>query len=164
LFFSGQDNYKNDVFIADRDGNNVRKIAPRNGWNGVIIFTDDGAFHTQGSEYLTWNPDSTSFVYSAQSFETSSIELYKVNISDGSRHQLTYSLKSKIFNVYPEYAKDGRWLTFVSNRTGSRQVFVMDTLDSALAQSQIAEVDSDCAAIWPRWRPDTTLKINSPGR
>jgi Tol biopolymer transport system component len=103
-------------------------------------------------------------VYSAQSFETSSIELYKVNISDGSRHQLTYSLKSKIFNVYPEYAKDGRWLTFVSNRTGSRQVFVMDTLDSALAQSQIAEVDSDCAAIWPRWRPDTTLKINSPGR
>ena len=69
---------------------------------------------------LTWTPDGK-IVYTSRSGNFS--DLFSMNIETGERIQLTSEARE---NTWPVVTRDGRYIVFVSTRTGSRAIWRMD--------------------------------------
>lgn len=121
----------NQIFICDADGANVRSIIKEGGDADSPAWSPDGkyiAFH--------WKPR----------FGTN-YDLFLVEVSSGKINQLTSESGS---NETPSWAPDGRHLAFESNRSGSKQIYIM-----LLDRSEVRMVTSKGSNTSPSWGPYT---------
>lgn len=65
----------------------------------------------------SWSPDGKYIVYSFQG------NIFKIDVSTGSTLELT---NDTFQNTDPEVSPDGAWITFVSNRSGNQDIWLMD--------------------------------------
>ena len=120
LFVAGQ-HYHCHPNIVRRDGSGLRKVADRQGYRGVVDFLDVPDFHGGSSDVPLWSRDGKWIYYTAKVGE--SVELMRVSLA-GIMEQLTRA-QNGCLNYHPQFAPDGRWVVFGSNRSGTRQLYVM---------------------------------------
>jgi Tol biopolymer transport system component len=70
---------------------------------------------------LAYAPDGQALVYSGPVAAAES-DLWEIDLATGRERQLT---ADRTFDGYPAYSPDGRWIAFLSERSGSRQVWLM---------------------------------------
>lgn len=146
LFVSGE-HYNCHPYLARPDGTELRKLADRNGYEGVIAFLDVEDFHGGSSDVPVWCKDGR-WVYFTAAVEDR-VELMRVSL-DGAIEQLTQSPPgTKVYHPTP--SPDGRWLVFGSNQTGTRQLYAMPA--GGGAAQPITQVPEGSGAMWPHWRP-----------
>ncbi len=146
LFVSGE-HYNCHPHIVRRNGKELRKIADRGGYRGVMTIFDVPDFHGGSSDVPIWSPDGKWVYYSAKIRE--SIEIMRVSIL-GKVEQLT-STPGSHHNYHPQFSPDGGWLVFGSDRTGVRQLFIMNAEGGSI--SVITHCKPGRGAMWPHWKP-----------
>jgi TolB protein len=150
LFLSGKRGQSNH-YIVRRDGSGLRKLADVNGYQGVMLFLDVNDFHGGLSDVPAWGKDGRWVYFTAQT-GPGTTEIMRVNL-DGERQQLTHS-KEGVLNYQPEPSPDGKWICFGSNRTGTRQLYVMSVDGKDIYP--ITDVSAGWGAILPQWQPTAT--------
>ncbi len=146
LFLSGE-HYDCHPHIVNRDGTNLRKLADRNGYRGVVTFLDVDDFHGGSSDVPVWSADGQTVFFTRQEGESN--ELFRVSLA-GEVVQLTHSPPGS-HTYHPTPSQDGRALIIGSNKTGTRQLSVLN-LDSG-AEHALTEVPTGHGAMWPHWQP-----------
>lgn len=146
LFVSGE-HYNCHPHIVNRDGTGLKKIADRNGYRGVVTFLDVFDFHGGSSDVPVWAVDGQSFFYTAKT--NGSIELFQASL-DGSTKQLTNSPAGS-HSYHPQPSPAGDLVLFGSNKTGTRQLYVMH-LATGKTQA-ITDVPEGHGAMWAHWQP-----------
>jgi Tol biopolymer transport system component len=68
----------------------------------------------------------------------------------GSIEQLTRTENSHL-NYHPKFSPDGQWIVFGSNRSGTRQVYVMRAEGGETYP--VTHVKPGWGAMWPHWQP-----------
>ena len=131
LFVSGE-HYDCHPYIVRPDGIGLRKLADRGGYRGVTPVYDVFDFHGGSSDVPVWSTngapqghpgaaDGACVFYTA--LVGGAVELMRVSL-DCRTEQLTHS-QAGTLNYHPKPSSDGHWLAFGSNRTGTRQLYVM---------------------------------------
>lgn len=146
LFVSGE-HYNCHPTIVRPDGSDLRTIANRGGYSGVTAFLDVEDFHGGSSDVPVWSKDGQWVYYTCQVEDR--VELMRVSL-DGTSEMLTQSPPGKT-NYHPTPSPDGKWLAFGSNRTGTRQLYVMPAAGGEARP--VTAVAPGCGAMWPHWRP-----------
>jgi len=146
LFLSGE-HYNCHPHVVARDGSGLRKVGDRNGYPGVVEFLDVYDFHGGSSDTPDWSPDAKEICFAGK--VGSSLELLMADL-DGKVRQLTFS-EPNVINYQPKFSPDGRWIIFGSNRTGTRQLYVMDR--DAKNVYPVTNVQPGWGAMWPHWQP-----------
>lgn len=147
LLFVAGEHYNCHPHIARRDGSGLRKVADRQGFRGVVEFLDVPDFHGGSSDVPLWSPDGKWIYYTAK--VGGSVELMRVSLT-GKIEQLTQTPDGRL-NYHPKFSPDGQWLVFGSNRSGTRQLYVMRA-DGGDAYA-ITHVKPGWGAMWPHWQP-----------
>ncbi len=146
LFLAGE-HYNCHPYIVRRDGTELRKVADRQGHRGEITIFDVADFHGGSSDTPLWSPDGKWIYYTAKMGE--SVELMRVSIS-GKIESLTQTAKGRL-NYHPKFSPEGQWVVFGSNRTGTRQLYVMPA-DGGTPRV-ITHLKPGWGAMWPHWQP-----------
>jgi TolB protein len=146
LFVSGE-HYDCHPYVVKRDGGGLRKIAGRGGYRGVVPFLDVPDFHDGSSDVPVWSVDGRSVFFTARLDDR--VEMMNVTL-DGTVRRLTHSRASAL-SYHPHPHPGGQWILYGSNRTGTRQLYVMRTDGSD--DHAITTVPPGHAAMWPSWRP-----------
>lgn len=155
LFVAGE-HYNCHPHIVRRHGNGLRKVADRQGYRGVVEFLDVPDFHGGSSDVPLWSPDGKWIYYTAKVGE--SAELMRVSLT-GAIEQLTQT-QARRLNYHPKFSPDGRWLVFGSNRTGTRQLYVMRAEGGDVVYP-ITHVKPGWGAMWPHWQPPSAPTIKA---
>ncbi|MCA9077237.1 MAG: PD40 domain-containing protein [Planctomycetaceae bacterium] len=145
LFVSGE-HYDCHPHVVGRDGSHLRKLADRNGYRGVVEFLDVEDFHGGSSDVPVWSIDGR-LVFFTRRVGTS-IELAQVDL-DGTVTQLTRSPEGA-HTYHPTPSPDGRAIIFGSNRTRTRQLYVLDLRSGE--ERALTDVPADHGAMWPHWQ------------
>lgn len=146
LFLAGA-HYNCHPHIVRADGTELKKLADRGGYKGVIEFLDVADFHGGSSDTPAWSADGKSVYYTAQAGKA--VELFRVAI-DGTPEQMTKSADGTL-HYHPQPSADGKWLVYGSKRDGIRQLFVMHIADRQ--ERQITNAKAGHGAMWPHWQP-----------
>ncbi len=146
LFLSGE-HYDCHPHLVESDGTGLRKIADRNGYRGVVEFLDVPDFHGGSSDVPVWSSDGRSIFYTARVAE--SVELFQYFLG-GTSERLTDSPPGSL-NYHPTAGPDSEWIIFGSNRSGTRQLYVMHT--RTRTRHAITHVKPGRGAMWPHWQP-----------
>ncbi|HZP82922.1 MAG TPA: hypothetical protein VFB21_14885 [Chthonomonadaceae bacterium] len=146
LFLSGE-HYDCHPYIVRRDGSGLRKVGDRQGYRGVVAFLDVPDFHGGSSDVPVWARDGNRIYYTAQFGK--SVELMRTDV-EGQSERLSHSPPGTL-HYHPTPAPDGRQLLFGSNRTGTRQLYVMPASDGDARP--ITQVKPGWGAMWPHWQP-----------
>jgi len=156
LFVAGE-HYNCHPFVVRRDGTGLRKVADRQGHRGEVTIFDVPDFHGGSSDIPLWSPDGKWIYYTAK--VGASVELMRVSLN-GPIEQLTQTENSRL-NYHPKFSSDGRWLVFGSNRSGTRQLYVMPAEGGA--PYPITCVPPGWGAMWPNWQPvaPTPTRVNA---
>jgi Tol biopolymer transport system component len=155
LFVSGE-HYNCHPHIARPDGTELRKLADRNGYKGVIAFLDVDDFHGGSSDVPVWSKDGRWIYYTAAVEDR--VELTRVSL-DGVTEQLTNSPPGT--NVYhPTPSPDGQFLIYGSTETGTRQLYVIP-VDGGTG-NPITQVPEGLGTMWPHWRPRPETPLPLP--
>jgi Tol biopolymer transport system component len=104
----------NDIWIADADGSNATQLTAIERGNN-------------GSPQLS--PDGQRVVFDSSA--DGNWDLFVVQVAGGSPIRLTSDPSSE---YVPTWSRDGRWIYFASNRTGSNQVWKMPAYGGAATQ------------------------------
>ena len=131
------------------DGTDLKKLASRNGYRGVIDYLDVHDFHDGSSDLPVWAPDSRSVFYTSKVGRN--VELFRVTL-DGKSEQLTETPAGSM-HYHPAPSRDGKWLLYGSKRDGVRQLYVMRLSDKM--ERRITDLTKGRAAMWPGWQPTT---------
>lgn len=115
------------IFICDADGANVRSIIKEGG----------------DADAPAWSPDGKYIAFQWRPRLSGSYDLFLVEVSSGRINQLT---SESGMDESPSWAPDGRHLAFESNRSGSRQIYIM-----LLDGSEIRMVTSTGSNTSPAW-------------
>ncbi len=150
LFVSGE-HYDCDPYIVRRDGSGLKKAGDRGGYRGAVAVFDVFDFHEGSSDVPVWAKDSRSFYYTAKVGE--SVELMRAGV-DGGVRQFTHSPPGTL-NYQPTLSPDGKWLIIGSNRTGTRQLYLIPAEGGELRP--LTEVPSGHAAMFPQWQTRATI-------
>ncbi len=153
LFVSGQ-HYDCHPHIVRADGSDLRKIADRGGYRGVIEFLDVKDFHGGSSDTPIWSKDSAHVIFTAK--QGSNVELFRSSLT-GQMDQLTNSAAGAL-HYHPQFSPTGDWLVYGSKRMGVRQLYVMRYVDGQ--EKQITNLGPGHAAMWPHWQ--TGSKTSDP--
>ena len=145
LFVSGEHGHCHP-YIVKRDGQGLKKLVDRNGYQGWVAFLDVEDFHNGSSDVPVWSADGKMAFYTAKVGET--VELFQVSL-DGKSEQLTKSTVGTL-HYHPEPSADGKWLMYGSKREGVRQLIVMRLADRV--EKQITNLPMGRAAMWPHWQ------------
>ncbi len=146
LFVSGE-HYDCHPHIVRRDGSELRQLADRAGYHGVIEFLDVHDFHGGSSDLPVWSADGQSVFYTAQVGEN--VELFQITL-DGEITQLTETPAGTL-HYHSTPSPDGRQLLYGSKRGGVRNLYVMNLSDRT--ERQVTHLPSGHAAMWPHWQP-----------
>jgi Tol biopolymer transport system component len=146
LFLCGE-HYDCHPYLVRADGTDLRKLADRGGYKGVIDFLDVPDFHGGSSDTPVWSTDGLSVFYTAQ--VGTSVELFQVTL-DGKTTQLTKSPEGTL-HYHPQPSPDGKWLVYGSKRDGVRQLYILRLADRF--EKQITNLKVGQAAMWPHWQP-----------
>ena len=147
LFVSGVHGRSNP-YIVRRDGTGLKKLADLDGYQGWVLFLDVDDHHQGSSDGPSWGRDGQ-WVYFTAKVGKEATEIMRVRV-DGRREQLTHSDPGTL-NYQPAPSPNGKWVCFGSNRTGTRQLYVMST-DGKVVYP-ITAVASGSGAMWPKWQP-----------
>ncbi len=146
LLFASGSHANCHPYVVNREGQGLKKLADRNGYQGWIQFLDVYDFHQGSSDVPVWSADGKSVFYTAML--GLSVELFQVSM-DGKIEQLTKSGVGTL-HYHPEPSTDGKWLLYGSKRDGVRQLFVMRLSDHA--EKQITRLSPGRAAMWAKWK------------
>ncbi|MBI3848915.1 MAG: PD40 domain-containing protein [Verrucomicrobia bacterium] len=147
LMFVAGEHYNCHPHVVRRDGRLLHKLADRQGYRGVVTFLDVPDFHGGSSDVPIWSPDGKWIYYSAQVKD--SVELMRVSL-DRKIEQLTQTSTGHL-NYHPKVSSDGKWLVFGSNRSGTRQLYVMNAAGGAVWP--ITGARPGWGSMWANWRP-----------
>jgi TolB protein len=105
-----------------------------------------------------WSPDGKWICYTTK--VGTSVELMRVSLT-GKIEQLTQTPGNRL-NYHPKFSPDGQWVVFGSNRSGTRQLYVMAALGGA--PYPITRVKPGWGAMWAHWQPPSSpeVKAKSP--
>ena len=146
LFVSGE-HYNCHPHIVRRDGTELRKLADRGGYRGVIEFLDVYDFHGGSSDLPVWSMDGKFVYYTAK--VSDNVELFRASLT-GELRQLTTTAPGSL-HYHPTLSLDGRNLLYGAKRDGVRNLYVRD-LETG-RESQVTDVGRGRAAMWPHWQP-----------
>jgi Tol biopolymer transport system component len=130
-----------EIRVVDVDGNGERRL------------TNAG---TQDLE-PAWSPDGREIVFtrgflrfdrSDQRYELTRSEIWRVNADGRNARRLTRARKG-IADSFPAWSPDGRHIAFISDRSGNRDIYVMDRNGRVLRRLTRAPGEDR----WPAWAP-----------
>jgi len=93
----------------------------------------------------SWSPDGETLAFVQANPETG-YDILLLNLRD---HQVTPYLNSRSFEGYPEFSPDGKWIAYVSDESGRREVYVR-SFPAAKGKWQI----SNEGGAEPLWAPN----------
>lgn len=140
-FYCGASSISPDIYISDSNGQNVRFLASRNGYNGTVPFISGYDHHGGGTDRIEW-ADSESIIYGAKI--QNSVELMRIFL-DGSKEQLTFSLSGDT-NTNPAILKDQKWLLYNHNQNAN--LMNLETLEI----QKITNLDANCNSRRGIWK------------
>ena len=151
LLFVAGEHYNCHPHLVGADGANLKKLADRNGYRGVIEFLDVFDFHGGSSDTPVWSADGASVFYTAlvNDGDGDRVELFRIAL-DGEPERLTRSAAGML-HYHPKPSADGQSLLYGSKRDGVRQLFIMNLADGS--ETQLTKLPAGRAAMWPHWRP-----------
>jgi Tol biopolymer transport system component len=133
LAFVVQTDGRSDIYTIDADG------------TGFTRLTDDG-----GSHLPSWSPDGTRLAYSRAAGDgTEDIWVMKADGTSATR--MTQERRS-VVSLSPSWSPDGTHIVFVSNRSGTPQIYEMDARGDAVTQL----TTDDGFHAGPEYSPDGT--------
>ncbi|HMB92506.1 MAG TPA: hypothetical protein VKP65_16755, partial [Rhodothermales bacterium] len=112
----------------------------------VSFSTDEGSWIS-----LDVSPDGETIVFELLG------DLYTLPMSGGTATRITEGMA---FDSQPRYSPDGSKITFVSDRSGSENVWIIDTVDEDTTQLTKSKGDLYQS---PEWTPDGTYVVASKG-
>ncbi len=133
------------TYASNRNGNFDIFSKPFNGSGEDTLLVGTPQHEVNPS----WSPDGRYILYSALSPETKTDLLYRERRPDGSFGDPEVFLKTPFVEAAARFSPDGRFVAYVSDESGSNQVYVRDFPDGA-HKYQI----STQGGIAPRWRGD----------
>ena len=89
------------------------------------------------------------------------IDVYRTELEARTGRGVPF-LKSTFVEHLPEYSPDGKRIAFVSNRSGSQQIWVCDA--EAGNWHRLTSLADNAEATWPRWSPDGRRLVFTVGR
>lgn len=98
------DNTVSDIFVADADMKNIKKI------------TDSKALHLD----LTWMADHRTLIFSSNRDQVQNFELYSIQLDGSCLQRLTWHSSNE---TEPEASHTGLWYVFTSDRSGEKQIY-----------------------------------------
>tara|TARA_B100000700_G_scaffold329513_1_gene451487 strand:+ start:2083 stop:3159 length:1077 start_codon:yes stop_codon:yes gene_type:complete len=108
-----------DIFIADRDGKNRKRLTN----NGATNWSP--SWHPNG-EYIVFSSNMDNWLEEYNSYGPN-FELYLMKINTGELHRLTYN---NTFDSFPVFSKNGKKLVYSSNRNADNprqtNIFISD--------------------------------------
>jgi len=155
LLFVAGEHYNCHPHIVRRDSSGLRKVADRQGFRGVVELLDVPDFHGGSSDVPLWSPDGQWIYYTAKVGD--SVELMRVSLT-GTSDQLTHTLNGRL-NYHPKFSPDGQWVVFGSDRSGTRQIYVMPAEGGDAYP--ITRVKPGWGAMWAHWQPPAARTTKS---
>ncbi len=146
LFVSGE-HYNCHPHIVRPDGSDLKKLADRGGYRGVIEFLDVFDFHGGSSDLPIWGFDGTLVYFTAKVGKN--VELFQTTL-DGKAAQLTKSAEGSL-HYHTQPSPDGKWLVYGSMRSGVRNIYIMNLSDRT--EKRITDLKAGSGAMWPHWQP-----------
>lgn len=125
------------VFLVRPDGRGLRRLTRDDALDGGAAGADAGAIEPAEAD-ATWTPDSKRVVYAARA-ANDSWHLVSADVATGAQTVLAAGAWD---DHQPAVSGDGRFLAFVSTRTGSPEVWLMRP------DGGVAQVSDDAAADW----------------
>jgi Tol biopolymer transport system component len=115
IVFSGSKGGITDLYIVDVDGTNLRRL------------TNDRF----GDLQPQWSPDGTRIAFASDRGEGASLELLRlpplrINVLDLEKGTLSVLPGQTGLNINPQWAPDGRSIAFLSDRTGTANIFLYE--------------------------------------
>lgn len=150
LFVAGE-HYNCHPHLVRANGTELRKLADRGGYRGVIEFLDVPDHHGGSSDVPVWAVDGEHVFYTAKVGEN--VELFKVSL-DGRSARLTNTPPGTL-HYHPKPSPDGKWLLYGSKRQGVRNLHVMRLADRA--EHSLTNLPAGHAAMHAFWQPDPAV-------
>ena len=147
LLFVAGEHYNCHPHLVRRDGSGLRQVADRQGHRGEVTIFDVPDFHGGSSDVPLWSPAGKWIYYTAKI--DVSVELMRVSLA-GKIEQLTQTPGGHL-NYHPKFSPDGQWVVFGSNRSGTRQLYVMRAAGGDA--HALTHVKPGWGAMWPLWQP-----------
>jgi eukaryotic-like serine/threonine-protein kinase len=157
-----------DVWILDQQQGTLERFTIGGGWqpvwspdgryiavarlDGIYVKRADGTGEDRllvsGLRLTTgsWLPDGQSFVFQASGRAATASDIGIVSIGDTVPRWLVHT---EFTERHPQVSPDGRWLAYVSNRTGQYEVYVQP-LSGDGPRAQVSSSGGNS----PRWSPD----------
>jgi WD40 repeat protein len=133
LAFTVQTDGRSDIYTIDADGTEFTRL------------TDDG-----GSHLPSWSPDGTRLAYSRAAGDGTE-DIWVMKADGTSATQITQEHDGAMA-LSPSWSPDGTHIVFVSNRSGTPQIYEMDARGDAVTQLTTA----DGFHAGPEYSPDGT--------
>lgn len=146
------------------DGNQIAFTSHRDGnWELYLLQINNGAItrltYTPGFEGApSWSPDGAFIAYEGYNSETENLDIYiisadPVRAAAEGAIRVTYAAGP---DIEPDWSPQGRHIAYVSTRTGSKDIFLLDldnpSEDVAVNLTHTPDIDES----FPTWSPDSS--------
>lgn len=146
LLFVAGEHYDCHPHLVRADGTDLKKLASRSGYRGVVEFLDVPDFHGGSSDVPIWAADGKSVFYTAK--VGMNVELFNISL-DGMSKQLTDTPAGSL-HYHPKPSPDGKWLLYGSKRDSVRQLYIMRLGEGK--ERRLTDLKEGHAAMWPHWQ------------
>jgi dipeptidyl aminopeptidase/acylaminoacyl peptidase len=146
--FDGQ---SRGLAIWSPDGTRIAFGSFRSGPRTIYLKTLDSPEAiplTEGLAPSSWSPDGKEIAFVQGDPETSSASYDVSVVSVDPPHKVRSILKSRFNETHPEFSPDGKWLSYCSDESGRREVYVQP-YPSPGRRVQIS-TDGGCEHVWSK--------------
>ncbi len=128
-----------DLYVMDRDGEEVRQITS----------------HQAGDYYPTWTPDGKGLIFSTDrngraELGRQDLDVYSIDVDTG---KLTALVTDGANEIFPRMSPDGNKVAYVSDHVSDRRVYHLMVRDLA-TQSDLNLTPMEFEAFDPVWSPE----------